>query len=162
LVGIGYYEHVSYDESYVIPFVSSFADKTAILAHSLDVTNQTDPTKSLYYQTVFMDLAEDYTFVNQTGGSSGQLISGQDPDTFTIGTYNPSILLVAYGNGNAADSGIVAMPWGLSSLGFPVTFGGDTNSKDWVATDIRQVMVNGIAYQAKLSVWSLNGYQVNG
>jgi hypothetical protein len=167
LVGIGYHEHVSYDESYVIPFVSSFADKTAILAHSWDVTNDGDPNAEIYYKAVFMVLAEDYTFrevpfVNQTGGNSGMLTSGQHPDTLTIGTYNPEILLVPFGNGNAADSGIVAMPWGLSSSGVPVTFGGATNSKDWIATDIRQVMVNGIAYQAKLSVWSLNGYQVNG
>ena len=55
------------------------------------------------------------------------------------------------------DRGIVVMPWGLSSLAFPITFGGDPKNASWVATDIRQVMVNGIAYQAKLSVWSLSG-----
>jgi hypothetical protein len=31
---------------------------------------------------------------------------------------------------------------------------------EWVATDVRQVIVNGIAYQAKLGLWSLEGYPV--
>jgi hypothetical protein len=29
-----------------------------------------------------------------------------------------------------------------------------------VASDIRQVIVDGISYQAKLSLWSLEGYTV--
>ena len=62
----------------------------------------------------------------------------------------------------ATAKGVVVMPWGLSSLAFPMTFGGDLSKASWVATDIRQVMIDGVAYQAKLGVWSLNGYQVNG
>jgi len=54
------------------------------------------------------------------------------------------------------------MPWGISSLSFPVAFGGDPQMHEWVATDIRQVMVGNIAYQAKIAIWSLQGYQVNG
>jgi hypothetical protein len=54
------------------------------------------------------------------------------------------------------------MPWGMSSMAFPVTFGEDPLGKEWVATDIRQVLVNNIAYQAKLALWSLQGYQVIG
>ena len=54
------------------------------------------------------------------------------------------------------------MPWGMSSLAFPVVFGGDPSKQEWVATDMRQVIVGGIAYQAKLALWSLEGYQVIG
>jgi hypothetical protein len=36
------------------------------------------------------------------------------------------------------------------------------SNRSWIATDLRQVRISGIAYQAKLSVWSLSGYQVNG
>jgi hypothetical protein len=52
------------------------------------------------------------------------------------------------------------MPWGISSLSFPVVFGGNPLVREWVATDMRQVTVNGVSYQAKLALWSQQGYQV--
>jgi hypothetical protein len=170
LVGLGYYEHVLYDKSYVIPFISSFADRTAILAHSWDVVGGDDPDAAIQYNATFVVLSEDFKlrempFANETGSAVGLLNSGQDPqhayDTLTIGTNNPGILIVTYSK-SATDRGIVVMPWGIGSLAFPITFGGTSNNTSWVAIDIRQVMVNGIAYQAKLSVWSLSGYEVNG
>jgi hypothetical protein len=54
------------------------------------------------------------------------------------------------------------MPWGLSSMAFPIVFGGDPSGVEWVATDIRQVIVNNVAYQAILALWSLEGYSVVG
>jgi hypothetical protein len=45
-------------------------------------------------------------------------------------------------------------------MAFPVTFGDNPDHREWVATDIRQVTVGNIAYQAKLALWSLEGYQV--
>jgi hypothetical protein len=101
-------------------------------------------------------------FANGTGSSSGLLNCPQNAyDSLTLSTNSPGILIVTYSK-NASATGIVVMPWGLSSLAFPVTFGGEPRNSSWVATDIRQVMINGIAYQAKLAVWSLSGYQVNG
>ena len=47
------------------------------------------------------------------------------------------------------------MPWGVSSLAFPVTFGGNPTGQGWVATDMRQVTIGGVAYQAKLGLWNL-------
>jgi hypothetical protein len=170
LVGMGYYEQVLYNESYVIPFISSTANKTAILAHSWDVTYQGDAQAAVHYNATFLVLSDDFRlrempFVNATGSATGLLNSGQDPqhayDTLTIGTSNPGILVITYSK-SAQESGIVVMPWGLSSLAFTMTFGGDLSNKSWIATDLRQVTINGIAYQAKLSVWSLSGYQVNG
>jgi hypothetical protein len=174
LVGIGYSEHVLYgeenDESYVIPFISSIGNRTAILAHSWDVTNEGDAEAAIHYNATFLVLADDFTlrempFVNATGSATGVLNSGHDPqhayDTLTIGTSNPGILITTYRK-SAQESGIVVMPWGLSSLAFPMTFGGDLSHRSWIATDLRQVIIGGIAYQAKLSVWSLSGYQVNG
>jgi hypothetical protein len=170
LTGIGYFEHVTYPTDYIVPFIGSTEDKTALLAHSYDVTSQGNASAAIHYSATFLVLSEDYTFnempiTNETGGTTGLLNSGQDPDhaydTITIGTSNPGILVVAYSK-SAQETGIVVMPWGLSSLAFPMTFGGDPKNTSWVATDLRQVMVNRIAYQAKLSVWSLVGHQVNG
>ena len=169
LVGVGYYQHVVHDESYVVPFISSFETGEVNLAHSWDIPgNEDGDSAAIRYNATFIVLAEDYTLRempldNETGSVVGLLNSGQDPehayDTLTIDTYSPGILVTTYRK-SAVETGIVVMPWGLSSLGFPITFGGDPSSREWVATDIRQVLVNGIAYQAKLSVWSLEGYQV--
>jgi hypothetical protein len=63
---------------------------------------------------------------------------------------------------SATEGGVILMPWGLSSLAFPVVFGDSPFGKEWVTTDIRQVTVNGVAYQAKLALWSLGGYKVIG
>ncbi len=170
LVGIGYYEHVQYGESYVIPFISSIANRTAILAHSWDVVGGDDPEAAIHYNATFLVMTDDFRlnempFVNATGSANGLLNSGRDPehayDTLTIGTNNPGILVITYRK-SANLNGIVVMPWGLSSLAFPMTFGGDPSNKSWIATDVRQVRISGVAYQAKLSVWSLSGYQVNG
>ena len=54
------------------------------------------------------------------------------------------------------------MPWGLGSLAFPLTFGGNPAGQEWVTTDIRQVTIGGIAYQAKLELWNLQGYSGSG
>jgi hypothetical protein len=170
VVGMGYYSHVLYNASYVIPLVSSIENGTAILAHSWDVTGEGDSDAAIHYNATFVVLANDLTLremplANDTGSAMGLLNSGQVPelayDTLTLGTHSPGILIVSYST-SAQDTGIVVMPWGLGSLAFPITFGGNPNYKRWVATDIRQVMVNSVTYQAKLSVWSLSGYEVSG
>jgi hypothetical protein len=86
--------------------------------------------------------------------------SDQTYGNLTIPTHNPGILVLPY-KGNNGD-GITLMPWGISALAFPVTFGGDPTQQEWVATDMRQITIGGIAYQAKIAVWSLEGYRVIG
>jgi hypothetical protein len=54
------------------------------------------------------------------------------------------------------------MPWGISSMAFTITFGDNMFGREWVATDIREVMVSNVVYQAKLALWSLQGYPVTG
>jgi hypothetical protein len=75
-------------------------------------------------------------------------------------TGTSGILIITYRK-SANEGGIVMMPWGLGSLAFPLTFGGNPTGQEWVATDMRQVLVSGVTYQAKLALWSLEGYQVN-
>jgi hypothetical protein len=70
-------------------------------------------------------------------------------------------LIITYKK-STVEGGLVMMPWGVSSLAFPVVFGGDPMTQEWVATDMRQVMVGGVTYQATLALWSLEGYQVIG
>ena len=79
------------------------------------------------------------------------------PLSISMGSFTPGILVIAYSN--IGNNGIVMMPWGLSSLGFSMTFGGTPVNHGWVATDLRQVQINGVSYQAKLSLWSVQGHQ---
>jgi hypothetical protein len=50
------------------------------------------------------------------------------------------------------------MPWGFSSLGFSLTIGNYPINQSWIATDLRQVEINGVSYQATLSLWSAQSY----
>jgi hypothetical protein len=143
LMGVGYYEHVRYTQNYVVPFISDFETGEVMLAHSWDVHQGANPAA--------------------IGKIVGKLNYGQDPkfayQNLTINTHNPGILIITYSK-SAVESGVVLMPWGISSLAFPVSFGGNQETQEWVATDMRQVLINGVAYQAKLAGWSLEGYQV--
>jgi len=165
LTGVGYYEHVTDDSSYVIPFISDFAQRKILAVHSRDVLDIGDPAQ-IAYNATFVLLAEDFTLRNvlmQNG--TGNVNSGVGTyDTITVPTDNPGTLIITYSK-NSNESGIVMMPWGISSMAFPMTFGDNpigVTSKEWVATDVRQVIVGDMAYQAKLSLWSLEGHTVVG
>jgi hypothetical protein len=163
LVGMGYYEHVSSQNQHVIPLVDDLSEGKVILAHSNDVPYTAGSVDSLKYNATFVFLNEDFQLQEVPLENSYDTVTssaGYPYGIITVPNYNPGILVVAYSSATAG--GVVMMPWGLGSLAFPVTFGGDPSNQEWVATDMRQVTVNGIAYQAKLSLWSLEGYQVNG
>jgi hypothetical protein len=166
LIGVGYYQHVVYNENYVVPFISDFGKREVLIAHSYDVHGGSNPAE-IAYNATFVLLTEDFMLreipMENATGKVGKINygEGQPYKTATIPTYNPGILIITYRK-SAQETGIVVMPWGIGSMAFPVTFGETPSGKEWVATDLRQVLVNGIAYRAELSLWSLEGYQVVG
>jgi len=172
LIGVGYYEHVttSLDE-YIVPFIDSFEERRVILAHSYAVKEPGDKSSQseLKYNASFVILAEDFTLrevpLENSTGKVGHVVYGQGSEkaygNVTIPTYNPGILVVTYRK-SANEYGVVLMPWGISSMAFPVVFGDNPFGREWVVTDMRQVIVNKIAYQAQLALWSLEGYRVIG
>jgi hypothetical protein len=170
LVGIGYHERVigSARTQYVLPLIDSFEDRRVLLVHSYNVHDFGPPASSVFFNATFVLLTEDFTLrempMENSTGKIGKVVYGEGTDktwwNLTIPTYNPGILIITYHSNN--DDGIVLMPWGMSSMAFPVTFGSTASNPEWVVTDIRQVLVNGIAYQAKLALWSLKGYGVIG
>ena len=172
LTGVGYYNHVTTSlEEYIIPFIDSFEDRRVLLAHSWAVKEPEDKTSQseLKYNATFVILAEGFTLrevpLENSTGRVGHVVYGSGSEkaygVVTIPTYNPGILIVTYRK-SATEYGAVLMPWGIGSMAFPVTFGDDPFGKEWVATDIRQVIVGNVAYQAILALWSLEGYQVVG
>jgi hypothetical protein len=68
------------------------------------------------------------------------------------------MLIVTYKD-TSGNVGIVLMPWGLSSMAFPVTFGANPTGQEWVATDIRQTTIGGFAYGVTLALWNLKSNQ---
>jgi hypothetical protein len=165
LVGVGCYVHPHYTENYAVPLVSDFDSREVLIANSWDIVNGSNPTE-ITYNATFVLLTEDFTLrempLENATERTGRVSFGTgQPGRITVPTNNSGIVVISYVKAdNSSNSGIVLMPWGISSMAFPMTFGDDPNYKEWVATDIRQVTVGNIAYQAKLALWSLEGYQV--
>ena len=132
------------------------------LANSYDINNTSPSPLSLKYNSTFVISKTDYTLSQLTlDVSNGQNITGTTKSglgnpypSITLPSYTTGILIVTYQIEGSTDGGIILMPWGISSLGFPVTFGHIPSAADWVTTDIRQVTVDGIAYQAKLELYN--------
>jgi hypothetical protein len=165
LVGVGYHERTFDNGRYVIPFIDSFDNGRVLLAHSYNVHDYGPPSSAVFYNATYVVMTEDFTLREMPlSNGTGKVVYGQGTeqqyDIVTIPTHNPGIMVITYNSNNGI--GVVLMPWGISSLAFPMTFGGDASQQEWVATDMRQVTVGGIAYQAQIAVWSLEGYQVNG
>ena len=141
-----YFEHQDLNASkYVVPFIDSFEDGRVLLAHSFDVHYFDEPPESaVFYNATFVLLTEDFTLREMPiTQEKDQIVYGHGSDktyeNVTIPTHNPGILVVTYTSNNK--KGVVLMPWGMSSLAFPVTFGGDPSKQEWVATDLRHVTV---------------------
>jgi len=166
LHGIGYLSReIVTKAGNIIPFIESYENGTILLAHKW---GKNDPGKecqgALHFNATFYVLSDNFSpikventtgLVNYGAGKPFQVV--QIPSEARNET---GFLVVTYWTGN--EYGMVVMPWGIGAIGVSVVFGDDPSGKEWVATDIRQVLVNNIAYQAKLALWSLEGYQVIG
>ncbi len=165
LVGVGYHSRDTIENNKVIPFVEDYANRIILLAHSWDVQTFPPPVAALHYDATYFALTPDFELQQiQLLNASGLIISG----VLNYGLGKPfvrvqipaetvGILVVAYNWGNSY--GIALMPWGISALGFSMTFGGNPSSADWVATEVRQVTVHQVSYQVKVEVWNTKGYQ---
>jgi hypothetical protein len=138
-----------------------------ILAHSFDV-KQYNNTGALHYNATYFAIDNNWNLVNVPllwnysgvlnygAGSHGKTFNRtQIPEEY-LGM--PGILVVVCSKGN--EYGVTVMPWQVQSLSFSVEFGGNPYGWEWVATDVRHVLIGGVPYTAKLALWSLMGYQV--
>ncbi|HLN88802.1 MAG TPA: hypothetical protein VK253_01940 [Candidatus Binatia bacterium] len=164
LKGMGYYVHDSpFFTKTIIPVIESFQDGTIILVHGDSVGQPPQPpvTSQLNYNATFVILTDDNAIRQvelDQPASVGSLVysgSGQDSASLTV-PNNDGILIVTYKSASG-QYGVVLMPWGFGSLAFPLTFGGNPAGQEWVTTDLRQVNIGGINYQAKLELWNLQG-----
>ncbi|MGA2681005.1 MAG: hypothetical protein ABSF44_04305 [Candidatus Bathyarchaeia archaeon] len=167
VVGVGYHTRTSESDQYLVPVVQDIGSQTIVLAHSYDLNNSNAPTASLKYNATFVISTQDYTLselsLGSGSGTYGYIMSGigNPVENVTLPTCTTGILILTYQE-SASLGGVIIMPWGISALGFPVNFGGNPSQQEWVATDLRQVMIGDVAYQAKLSLWSTKAVQVTG
>jgi hypothetical protein len=156
--GIGYLSHETVTNAgNLIPYLQSYDNGTANI---MLAQNPQPSMGNLYFNASFYVLPDN--FVPIAAGSFARSVNSGTPyQNLQIITNNQTgFLVVAYGDGNSY--GMVITPIGVNSIGASVIFGADVSGKNWVATDLRQVLIGDIAYQAKLSLWSLQGYGVTG
>jgi hypothetical protein len=166
LTGVGYYTHETITDNKITPFVEDLKNRTVLLAHSWDVHNFPPPVAALNFNATFFVLTQGFELrqiplANSSGVVNSGVVNygeGHPYARVQIPTQELGILTVAYRWGN--NFGIVMMPWGISTLSFSITFGGDSSNADWVATELRQVSVGKILYQVKVVVWSIEGHQL--
>jgi hypothetical protein len=162
ITGIGYYEHSPIGTQRIDPFLNPLSTQNVTLAHSDDIPNDSTTANTMYYNSSFIMESQNYALQQTLIGSSNSIGTvtsgtGNSPVSISMGSYTPGILVIAYSNNG--NNGITMVPWGFSSLGFSMKFGVTPINQGWVATDLRQVQISGISYQAKLSLWSLQGNQ---
>jgi hypothetical protein len=165
LSGVGYRCRDTIADNKIIPLIESFENRSVLLAHSWGLRSFPPPVEVLSFNATFVSLSQDFRLSQIEMADSGGFVrtgqvnygEGYDHVRVQIPSENAGILIVAYSSGDY--SGIVTMPWGISVLGFPAVFGGDSSQADWVAVELRQVSIGMISYQAKVSVWKTSGYQ---
>jgi hypothetical protein len=156
LNGVGYYSHDVLDDKpqFIIPFIEDFEQGIIIIAHNWDVHDFGPPVPAVHYNATFFVLTEDFELCPvEIENSTGKVNYGEgEPyNTTQVPASESGILFISYRWGNRF--GTVMVPWGISTLGVSVTFGGDPSGHSFVATELRQVTVNEMSYQVKLAVW---------
>jgi len=158
LNGVGYYSHDALGgyPPFIVPFIGNFEQGIIIIAHNWDVHDYGPPVPNVFYNATFLVVTKDFQMRQvQIINSTGQLNYGEGKpySTTQVPASESGILFISYRWGNRLGS--VMVPWGIGTLGVSVTFGGDPSGHSFVATELRQVIVNGISYQVKLAVWRL-------
>ncbi|MEM3769652.1 MAG: hypothetical protein QXZ51_00915 [Candidatus Bathyarchaeia archaeon] len=166
--GVGYiYKQALTSAGNVIPFIENMETGMIILAHSFDV-KQYNNTGAIFYNATYFAIDNNWNLVNVPllGNYSGLLNYGSGTRGKTFNRTQipeeylglPGVLVVVCRKGN--EYGVTVMPWQVQSLSFSVEFGGNPYGWEWVATDVRHVLIGGVPYAGKLALWSLTGYQV--
>jgi hypothetical protein len=165
LTGVNYKSRNAYIENAgnIAPFIDNYENGTILLAHN--PKNNPSDNEPLHFNATFYSLPDIFWPIPRLSNWTG-LVNGTGPDPtmqIPVDARNaPGFLVVAYCNSDENAFGMSIMPWGIGSVGVSVVFAENPLMpvNEWVAADIRQVRVGDTAYQAKLLLWSLEGYEV--
>ena len=148
LNGVGYYSRDSPGTSsgLVLPFIQDFENGKVIIANN-------SPSGVVDYNATFFILSQGFLLHPVQIENSTDQLEYDSYNTTEVPSSETGILLISYRQGESIGS--VVMPWGIGTLGVSVTFGGNSAAYNFVATELRQVQINGISYQVTLSAWRL-------
>jgi len=157
--GVGYYtQNTVTDDQFIVPLIEDFDQGNIILAHSWDLIHP-GQSAEVKYSAMFYILTSDFHLQQvEVDPSEGHVNSGSSIPLvrMQIPASEVGLLIVSYQK-SATEVGSIILPWGIGTLGVSASFGGDQTGYDFVATELRQVNINNIAYQVKVSTWSLSG-----
>jgi hypothetical protein len=171
LYGVGYFVSPAIPNK-ITPIVGSFDDSKGNA--NILLTQFPPSNANLSFNATLLVLGSSASSIIQMSIGNGTvslptvtgLVSGQNQTAqIQIPNKNQTGILVVTYNSNATSPGIALLPWGIGSLGVTVVYGSaipSSSNKDWVTTDVRQVMISGESYQFKIALWSLAGFQSQG
>jgi hypothetical protein len=142
-------------DNFVVPLIEDYDQGKIILAHSWDVLDSGDEA-AVHYSAAFYGLTSDFMLQQfEIENSIGLLNSGEGKPYITtqIPASEVGILVISYTA--RGDLGSIIVPWGVGALGVSASYSGGLGSGNskFVATELRQVTVDGVSYQVKVSVW---------
>jgi len=163
LNGIGYYSQDALDDypQFVVPLIYDYDEGIIMIAHSWGVHEYTQtPVPEVTYNATFYVLTSGFQLQQvDIENSTGQLNYGsKDYETTQIPASEVGFLFISYRWSNRLGS--IILPWGVGVLGVSSSFSagfGSSSGYDFVATELRQVTIDSISYQVKVSAWSLSG-----
>jgi hypothetical protein len=161
VTGVGYYTHntAAGDLPYITPLIQDFDNGIILIAHSWDIFEDPGIEAEVKYNATFYVLTSDFQLQPVSiNNSAGHLNWGSNDYFITqIPASETGFLVISYLK-SAVEMGSIIMPWGIGTLGVSVAFsaGSDPSDYDFVATELRQVTIDGISYQVKVSTWSLS------
>jgi hypothetical protein len=161
LNGVGYYcqDDVTDEHEFLLPLIQDFDNGTIIIAHNWDVHYFGPPEPNVFYNATFFVLTSDFQLQQSSIVNSTNQINygvGKPYYTTQLPTSEVGFLFISYRWNNQLGS--VILPWGVGAIGVPASFSsgiGSSSGYDFVATELRQVTIDGISYQVKVSTWSL-------
>jgi len=161
--GVGYYTKntVESDLQYVVPIIQDYTEGEVILAHAWDIFEDDSLHAAVHVNATFFVLTSDFQLQEVDLDFTSVLLNygtGQPYFTTQVPSNEVGLLVISYEKATNK-VGTVILPWGVGTLGLSASFdiGSTPSGYDFVATELRQVTIDGISYQVKVSTWSLNG-----
>jgi len=159
--GVGYISNRVDDDTFIVPFIDGYEDGylTLILAHSGEILNPAEDAIA-YYNASFYTLTSDFHLQRvKIANSTGVLKAGTEQicNTTQIPASETGLLVISYLDDEEDKLGTIMVPLGIGALGLSLSYGSGLGSDDYdfVATELRQVTIDGISYQVKVSTWKL-------
>lgn len=164
LIGTGFYSNVISEESLMVPIITDYENGEVMLCHLFDITNATTPpADALKYNATYYVRTPNFGFTPiELDNSTGTVEYGHSGEDFLTIPPEPGVLVISWSGvitGEGRVFRIIMMPFGMGTLGMRgllVTYGGEPFGYEWVATELRNVTIDQIAYQAKLEAWRLH------